>query len=210
MDVLVGIIVIGLIALAVWLFFAVHSHRHDEREWQVTTRTVRDGTLIVGIRGTHEERVIRELRRPWTAPTCSGRCAWPAPTRSVRPTRSTERPASVRVREAPVGVQPRAHRLEALPPRVARRERRGRLEVTLAPVRARVVLVADRLHGAEVRLPRHSARVVDRDVGGRAPARRAEQRVVAGDEAHLDREVDRKRRAVSRTRSTTSRAASRG
>ena len=61
MDLLVALILVGLLGLAVWLFFAVHSHRHEEREWQVTTRTTRDGTLVVGVRGRDEERVVREL-----------------------------------------------------------------------------------------------------------------------------------------------------
>lgn len=61
MDVLVAIIVLGLVALAVWLFLAAHSHRHEAREWQVTTRTVRDGTLLVGLRGPGSEKVVREL-----------------------------------------------------------------------------------------------------------------------------------------------------
>ena len=53
-------------------------------------------------------------------------------------------------------VEPRPHRLEAVPLGIARRERRGRLEVALAPVRAAAVVVHDRLDRAEVRLPRHA------------------------------------------------------
>lgn len=61
MDVLVGVIVVGLLALAVWLFFSVHSGRHEEREWHVVSRTDQDGTLVVGVRGPGTERVVREL-----------------------------------------------------------------------------------------------------------------------------------------------------
>ncbi len=60
MDLLVALIVLGLLGLAVWLFFAVHSHRHEEREWQVTTRTVRDGTLVVAVAVDREEQPDRQ------------------------------------------------------------------------------------------------------------------------------------------------------
>lgn len=61
MSVLVAVIVIGLIALAVWLFLAVHAGRHEEREWHVVSSTRRDGTLLVGVRGPGTERPVREL-----------------------------------------------------------------------------------------------------------------------------------------------------
>ena len=61
MDVLVAVIVVGLAGLAVWVFLAAHTHRHERREWHVTTRTVRDGTLLVAIRGPDDERMVREL-----------------------------------------------------------------------------------------------------------------------------------------------------
>ena len=86
-------------------------------------------------------------------------------------------PPRLRLRSRAAGARARARRTrwrsgrpgraararpEALPVGVARRERRGRLEVALAPVRAPVVLVADRLDRAEERLPRPSR-------GSRAP-----------------------------------------
>ena len=61
MDVLVGIIVIGLIVLAVWLFLSVHDSRHEAREWHVVSCTRGDGTLVVGIHGPGTEKVVREL-----------------------------------------------------------------------------------------------------------------------------------------------------
>ena len=62
MSVLVAIIVIGLIALAVWLFLTAHAHRHDAKAFQVTSRTRSDdGTLLVGIKGPSGERVVREI-----------------------------------------------------------------------------------------------------------------------------------------------------
>ena len=61
MDLLVGIIVVGLVVLAIWLFLAVHEGRHEGREWHVVSSTRGDGTLVVGIRGPGTEQVVREL-----------------------------------------------------------------------------------------------------------------------------------------------------
>ena len=61
MDVLVAIIVLALIALAVWLFLSVHDSRHEAREWHVVSTTRGDGTLLIGIRGPGTERLVREL-----------------------------------------------------------------------------------------------------------------------------------------------------
>ena len=83
--------------------------------------------------------------------------------RCRRPGGRAQHPVGVGVGEDAVGVQPRADRLEVLPARVARGERRRRLEVALAPVRPAAVGVGDRLDGAEVGLPRHPAEDVDRD-----------------------------------------------
>ena len=99
-----------------------------------------------------------------------------------------ENPSDVGVGEAAVGIEAGAHRLEVVPARIARAQRLGGLEVALAPVRAAVVVVHDRLDGAEVRLPCHALEHVDGDVAGRALVRRAQQRVVGRDEPHLDRE----------------------
>ena len=62
MDLLVALIVVGLVALAIWLFLTAHSHRHDAKAFQVTSRTRSDdGTLLVGIRGPDGEQVVREI-----------------------------------------------------------------------------------------------------------------------------------------------------
>ncbi len=63
--------------------------------------------------------------------------------------------------------------------------------MALAPVRAPVELVHDRLDGAEVRLPLHAAVHVHRDVAAVATRRRAQQRVVGRHRPHLDREGHR-------------------
>src|SRR5687768_3217249 len=55
----------------------------------------------------------------------------------------------IRVAEPAVRIEPRAYGLEAVPLRVARRERRRGLEVHLAPVRTATELVHDRLDAAE-------------------------------------------------------------
>jgi hypothetical protein len=60
-DLLVGLIVVGLIALAVFLYLSIHEGRHEAREWHVVSSTRSDGTLLVGIRGPGTEQVVREL-----------------------------------------------------------------------------------------------------------------------------------------------------
>ena len=90
--------------------------------------------------------------------------------------------------KTPVGVEPRASGLEAVPLRIAGRQRRGLLEVALAPVRAALVVVHDRLDRAEVRLPHHAAVHVHGDVDGVALVGGAQVGVVARDHPELDRE----------------------
>ena len=92
-------------------------------------------------------------------------------------------------------------RLELGPARVARRQRRGGLEVALAPVGAAAVVVHDLLDRLEVGPPLHPPVLVDGDVGGVALVRGAEQGVVAGRDPHLDREEDRVAVARAPTRS---------
>src|SRR5437588_7678476 len=101
-----------------------------------------------------------------------------------------EHAVGVRVCEATFRVQARAHREEALPVGVAPAQRRRRLEVALAPVRAPVELVHDRLDRVEVRLPLHSLEHVHRDERALASGRRADERVVRRDRTDLDREGD--------------------
>src|SRR2546425_3153161 len=62
----------------------------------------------------------------------------------------SQHPARVLVLEDPLGIETGSHRLEAFPFRVAGRERRGRLEMALAPVRPALVVVHDRLDRAKV------------------------------------------------------------
>ena len=54
------LVVLLLVALAIWLLL---RPRPDARtgEWEVSTRTREDGTLVVGVRGPGGERVVREL-----------------------------------------------------------------------------------------------------------------------------------------------------
>ncbi len=61
METLAWIIVVALVALAVWLYLAAHSHRHEAREWHVVSTTRQDGTLLVGVRGPGTERLVREV-----------------------------------------------------------------------------------------------------------------------------------------------------
>src|SRR5687767_13760834 len=98
-------------------------------------------------------------RRRFTAAVRHCRC-------SVRGSYRAEHPVRVLVREDAVGIELRSHVLEALPFGIAWGERCGRLEVPLAPVRPAAVGAHDRLDYPEVRLPRHAAVHVDRDVAG--------------------------------------------
>ena len=94
----------------------------------------------------------------------------------------------VRVREAPLRIETRAHFLERLPLGIAGSERLRRLEVQFAPVRAATVVVHDVLYRLEVLLVLHPFEDVHRDVARIAAAGRAERNVVAGGEPDFDRE----------------------
>ena len=75
--------------------------------------------------------------------------------------------------------------------RIAGGQHVGIEHVALAPMGPAAVLAHDRLHGLEVRAPLHAAVLVDGDVEGVAIERRAQQRVVGGDDTALERERDR-------------------
>jgi hypothetical protein len=72
------------------------------------------------------------------------------------------------------------------------------LEVPLAPVRTAAVFIHDRFDGPEVPLPGHPLILVDGDVAGVPIVGRTEDRIVGGDESHLDREPDRRVRTLRR------------
>ena len=61
MSVLVAIILIGLLACALFLYVSAHARRHEQKEWYVTSSTRQDGTMLVGIRGPDGDRLVREL-----------------------------------------------------------------------------------------------------------------------------------------------------
>src|SRR5689334_7563607 len=84
---------------------------------------------------------------------------------------SAQDAVEVRVREAALGVEALADLLERVPSLVAGRQRRGRLEVHLPPVRTAGVVVHDRLDALEVLVVGRAAVHVHRDVAGGAPVR---------------------------------------
>ena len=99
------------------------------------------------------------------------------------------------------------------PARVAGRERLGGLKMALAPVRAAAVASMISSTPAEVGLPVELAVLVDGDVADVAGVGGAEDDVVGGREADLDRERDPDARdgpASASTRRTASAACSRG
>ena len=124
-----------------------------------------------------------------------------------------EHPVGVVVARTALGVEAVADGLEVLPARIALRERRGGLEVALAPVRAALVVVHDLLDRLEVGLPLHAAVLVHGDVGGRRARCEGLSSASSGaTKRTLDRErdLDAPRRAISsRTRRTASRARAR-
>ena len=61
MELLAWVIVAALVALAVWLYLAAHTHRHESRAWHVVSSTRQDGTLVVGVRGPGTARRVREI-----------------------------------------------------------------------------------------------------------------------------------------------------
>jgi hypothetical protein len=63
MRVLLLLVVLALLALAIYLVLQTLSRARDERRpWRVQTRTRADGTLVVSVqRGEEPERVVREL-----------------------------------------------------------------------------------------------------------------------------------------------------
>ena len=58
MKLLLILLVLALIAFAVWLLL---SRRRPAPPWEVATRTRSDGTYVVLVRGPGGERVVREL-----------------------------------------------------------------------------------------------------------------------------------------------------
>src|SRR2546427_5662854 len=101
-----------------------------------------------------------------------------------------EHALEIGVAEHPVGVEAITDRDEPIPERVARPERCGGLEVELAPVRAALVGVHDRLHLAEVGLVLELVVDVDGDIAGIAAVGGAERYVIRCHDANLDREAD--------------------
>src|SRR5712691_12684362 len=92
-----------------------------------------------------------------------------------------EHALEVGVAEHAGGVEALADGDEAIPERVERPQRRGRLEMELAPVRAALVRVHDRLHLAEVGLVLEPVVDVHRDVAGFTAVCGAQGDVVGGD-----------------------------
>src|SRR3990172_12555863 len=113
---------------------------------------------------------------------------WPG--RRLLPAGRPQHAVQVRVREQALRVQPRAHLLECIPLRVARRQRLRRLKMQLPPVRATAVVVHDVLHGLEALLVVRPLVDVHRDVARVPPAGSAQWDIVAGGEPHLHREAE--------------------
>jgi hypothetical protein len=61
MRFLVLLLVLALVAFAVWMWLSSRSKPALVPRWQVTTRTRDDGTLVVAVSGADGERVVREL-----------------------------------------------------------------------------------------------------------------------------------------------------
>jgi hypothetical protein len=65
MKLLLLLVVLALIALAVWMLLTSMSRRRGSVSaaavWEVVTRTRDDGTYVVAVRGSGGERVVREL-----------------------------------------------------------------------------------------------------------------------------------------------------
>ena len=55
------LIVVALLALAVYLVLPLLSRDRRRRTWQVVTRARDDGAYVVAVRGPGGERVVREL-----------------------------------------------------------------------------------------------------------------------------------------------------
>jgi hypothetical protein len=61
-DVLVALIVVALIAIAIYLGLTAIAHREPPAPtWTVSTRSLQDGTTIVSVRSDHGEERIREI-----------------------------------------------------------------------------------------------------------------------------------------------------
>src|SRR3989442_12939624 len=101
-----------------------------------------------------------------------------------------EHALEIGVAEHPVGVEAITDRDEPIPERVARPERCGGLEVELAPVRAALVGVHDRLHLAEVGLGLELVVDVDGDIAGMAAVGGAEGGGIRGSEPDLEPETN--------------------
>lgn len=64
MSVVVELLVVALVALALWLVLTSVSRRREVAAppaWQVITRTRDDGTYVVAVHGELGERIVREL-----------------------------------------------------------------------------------------------------------------------------------------------------
>ena len=63
MSIAVELLVVALIALAVWLLLTSVSRGREVAQpaWEVITRTRDDGTYVVAVHGEAGERIVREL-----------------------------------------------------------------------------------------------------------------------------------------------------
>ena len=60
MSVLAELVVLALVALAIWFVLSRAAGRPAQR-WRAVTHTRQDGTYVVGVQGPGGERVVREL-----------------------------------------------------------------------------------------------------------------------------------------------------